>query len=113
MAAYGVDLRDHWRFDRAGVRLLTTRRLAELVNGLSEGSALSRELGDGWTTTDYLISDVMSVLTGDPHPSDPRVAARHRVDTVRVESAAERSRARRERLGIRGSVLGGKGQESA
>lgn len=99
-AEYRIDLTDFYR------GWLSFRRLASLVRHLSDTSALSRELGDGWTVTDYLIGSVYYSLTEEYAPGDPRASIpKSQGQVVSIKEAKERSDARRKRLGITGSVL--------
>jgi hypothetical protein len=107
-AEYGVDLLDYWRRDEVGRPVLSMRRLAAYVAGLPSECALGQALGSGWRIGDYLLGDVLQVLTGERHPSDPRTSASDKAGRTPAASlAAHRARARvhRKRHGITGSVL--------
>lgn len=94
-----IDLRDLWR------GRLTLRQIAVRVRWLPADSACALTLdGPGWSTTDYLMGDMLRVWTGEWHPSDPRGKSKKR-DVARLNKAKRQARERRQRLGITGSVL--------
>jgi hypothetical protein len=109
-AEYQIDIRDYWRRDEiTGRPKLTLRRLGTFVKYASASSALAHELGSGWTTGHYLLSDLLNAFSGEHHPDDPRLkkhgSSGQDAAVVDIRQARARSHERRKRLGIRGSVL--------
>lgn len=96
---HGMDLRDYWRRDSYGRRLLTLRQIAARVRWLPADSAVARVLGGpGWTNADYLLADVFHAHAGKPHPGRPAATARTE-DPARARaraSALARARAHRQ-----------------
>ncbi|SHR60753.1 Uncharacterised protein [Mycobacteroides abscessus subsp. abscessus] len=73
---HGIDYRDRWRLDEHGRRKLTLRMIHNRVSYLDHDSAIAKALARAegeipWSLADYLISDVVHALTGEPHPSRP------------------------------------------
>lgn len=97
---YQRDLRDLWRGS------LTLRQIAVRLRHLPADSAIRRALDiPDWSTTDYLLSDVVHALTGQPHPLHPAIKAKAHAEASALAAAKRRAEARRARLGITGSVL--------
>lgn len=85
---------------------LTLRRLQVLVKGLPQESQAAKAIGGhGWPVRDYLLADLFAIWAEQPHPFDPRVAGKPKVPNEQLVAGYARSNERRERLGIRGSVL--------
>ncbi|MFJ1581787.1 hypothetical protein ACIOC1_00420 [Streptomyces sp. NPDC088197] len=92
-------MRDYWRRDRGGRRLLTLRQIAVRVRHLPPASAVARALGgSGWSTTDYLLSDVFHAHAGTAHPARPTPDAEHAEapDRRRARTAALARKRQRE-----------------
>lgn len=73
---HGIDYRDRWRLDDHGRRKLTLRMIHNRMSYLDHESAVAKALARSedeipWSLTDYLISDVVHALIGEPHPSRP------------------------------------------
>lgn len=69
-------------------------------------SACNRALGaDGISVVESLLFDLVSVMSGEPHPGDPRWIRAKRERDAQIATAKRRSDERRERLGISGSVF--------
>jgi hypothetical protein len=97
---YRADFRDFWRGS------LTLRQVAVRVRHLPADSAVREALGaPDWSRTDYLLADLVHVMSGQPHPAHPAVLAKARVERSALAEFRKKARARRERLGITGSVL--------
>lgn len=95
-----LDLRDYWR------GALTLRQIAVRVRHLPADSAVRFALkAPDWSTTDYLLADLIHVQTGQPHPAHPAVLAKARIERSALADFRKRAQERRERLGITGSVL--------
>lgn len=92
MAEYGVDVLDLWRGG------LSLRRLAVLVSQLPSGSrvwAIEQGVPHGWTLTDFLLTDIWSAFTGEPHPLRPTDDSAKK---SKVEEQAAKLLAQRERI---------------
>jgi hypothetical protein len=95
-----IDLRDYWR------HTLTLRQIAVRVRHLPADSAVRFVLkAPDWSTTDYLLADLIHVHTGQPHPAHPAVLAKARIERSALVEFRKKAKDRRERLGITGSVL--------
>jgi hypothetical protein len=108
---YQIELAEHWRRDSDGRCRLTLRRIRNLLRHAPYDAPIWVELGGhGWAVGDYLLADLFRLWAEKEHPADPR-ASKKRGEQTRQASLTElrearaRSRARRERLGITGSVL--------
>ncbi|MFF4779407.1 hypothetical protein ACFY05_41990 [Microtetraspora fusca] len=82
---------------------MSWRRFKILLRHLPADSATARAVGhSGWTTSDYLISDLWQALTGKPHPARPQAKASRPVMTSRRKShraaALRRAAARRQAI---------------
>lgn len=81
-------------------------QLAARVRHLPVESACNAALGgDGTSNVEYLLYDLISATIGEPHPDDPRHLREKRRRAEELRAAKAQSDARRERLGIKGSVL--------
>jgi len=68
-----LDYRDRDRFDAYGRRVLTIRRIANLIKFLPPDSATAIACGgSGWTSLHGLVADVFHAITGSPHPARPK-----------------------------------------
>ena len=95
---YHVDLRDLWRHDEDGRRLLTLRQLGSFIAGLPPDSSTARAVGgDGLTMTDVLLMDIFHAHAGKPHPARPS----GRGDMVASAEKAERMRKAKRRAAQR------------
>lgn len=95
-----IDYRDRWRFDEAGTRRLTLRRIVVLLRHLPADSATMRALGrPGLRFEHYLLADLFTAMTGRPHPAilkpEPVVDPKRE---KKLRDATERMRARRDAL---------------
>lgn len=80
--------------------------MAACIRHLPAESACNRALGaDGISLTETLLFDLVSVMSGEPHPGDPRWIREQRIRAAELEEAKRRSEERRARLGMRGSVF--------
>lgn len=108
---YHIDYRDRWRYDESGRPLLPLRRLKVLVEHLPSESAVAAVSGTkGWGTTELLLSDLLKAWTDEHHPNDPRFDKPDKKQSqptpaAKMREARSRSQERRQRLGIKGSVL--------
>lgn len=97
---YHVDLLDFWRKDATGRRLLSTRKIAALIEHLPPDSACARAMGgSGWMLSEYLLADIYGATVGEAHPARPK--ATEVADPVReakVRQARKRARERQEKL---------------
>ncbi|WP_245646752.1 hypothetical protein [Microtetraspora niveoalba] len=78
---------------------MTWRRFKVLLKHLPADSATARAVGQsGHTTTDLLIMDVWSALTGKPHPARPKPSAQRPASSpereARLADARRRAAAR-------------------
>lgn len=96
---YRIDLRDLYRFDSDGRRVLSLRRLSVLLLHLPPDCSTRQALGlPTLTATDYRLMDLWTAITKVPHPGYPKVedavdpAHDKRVAAFRKRSA-ERQRA--------------------
>lgn len=101
------DLRDLWRRDDDGRRVLTLRRLRVLIRHLPEESALALAQRDGkphWSVEAHLIDDLRMSMTGTKdrpaqrHPARPKPSPKtHTPERQRRIAAARRRAADRRR----------------
>ncbi|MFE1170457.1 hypothetical protein [Nocardiopsis sp. NPDC058789] len=85
---------------------LSMWQLAARIRHLPVESACNAALGgDELTVGEYLLYDLVHIHTEKPHPQDPRVKRAEKVKNAQLKAAHERARDRRDRLGMRGSVL--------
>ncbi|MGI5493817.1 hypothetical protein [Microtetraspora malaysiensis] len=82
---------------------MSWRRFKILLKHLPADSATARAVGhSGWTTADYLISDVWHALTGEQHPARPQAVTSRSVMTSQRKShraaALRRAAARRQAI---------------
>ena len=85
---------------------LSPWQLAARIRHLPVESACNAALGgDELTVGEYLLYDLVHIHTEKPHPQDPRMLRAEKAKNEQIQKAAERARTRRERLGMRGSVL--------
>lgn len=85
---------------------LTPWQIAARIRHLPVESACNAALGgDELTVAEYLLYDLINVHTEKPHPNDPRVKRAEQAKAAQIASAHARARDRRDRLGMRGSVL--------
>ncbi|WP_280301984.1 hypothetical protein [Nocardia neocaledoniensis] len=107
---YNRDLRDLWRRDRHGRRLLTLRMVYVRVTQLPRESALALDANNGrtpWSLTDHLIADLWTLQARQgmgkkaprqlDHPRRPKGSPQ----PVTPERAARLQKARRRRAEIR------------
>jgi hypothetical protein len=78
-----------------------------LVRHLPADSVLWLATGSsGWRTGDYLLADLFHLWAEKDHPADPRTKRRESGASVtKLADFRRRAAARRQRLGIEGSVL--------
>lgn len=91
-----VRLTDLWRFDTGGNRRLTLREVWVRIQQLPGDSRLVRYSNDGrprWDDDTYLLSDLIHVLSGKPHPARPKPSGEGK--GLSQERMARRARARR------------------
>lgn len=92
---YGIDLGDLYRGQ------LSVRRLAVLVDHLPPGSAvwaITNGIPEGWTLSDFLLTDLYAAFTGEEHPARPSSKSKSHAEANRASELAQRLRAQRERL---------------
>lgn len=68
-------LTDLWRFDSDGCRRLTLREVWVRLRRLPGDSSLVVHFNDGrprWDDETYLLSDLIHVMSGKPHPARPK-----------------------------------------
>lgn len=104
-----LDLRDHWRPGPDGRPLLTLRQIAVRLRYLPADCAVQAAAGaPGWAVGDYLLADVVHVLSGKPHPSRPSAPAAQgrRSDPARrrARNAALARKTARERAIAQGAI---------
>jgi hypothetical protein len=97
---YNIDLRDHWRFDSQGRRILTLRMIKVRLKYLPTNSAFHLEIGSsGWQLEHYLMAHIFQATAGQPHPGLPKAKAFE--DPIRkqhVSDALERKKQREEAI---------------
>ncbi|NEW27244.1 hypothetical protein [Nocardia cyriacigeorgica] len=77
----GLRYTDRWRYDEHGVPLLTLREIWVRIQQLPGDSELVMLGNDGrprWSDADFLLSDIVHVLSGKPHPARPKPRKRER-----------------------------------
>jgi hypothetical protein len=77
--------------------------MAQLLRHLPSEAALSGN--DGFSAEAFILFDLVHVQTGTPHPADPRVIRAADERRKRLEAGRARAAGRRNRLGIKGSIL--------
>ena len=83
-----IDLLDFWRFDIAGKRKLTARRIAVLIQFLPADSATHMAVGGaGWKLSDYLLAHLFHAFTGTAHPALP--SSQKSDDPIRAKKIEE------------------------
>jgi hypothetical protein len=105
---YGVDYRDRWCRDECGRRRLTLRMIGVRVKHLPADSACARILNGGeepWSVLEYLVADVVHVLSGEPHPARPRVKRYMTPQRRRALAAGRRRAAERRRKIAAGEIV--------
>lgn len=104
----GIRYSDRWRFDVDGTRKLTLREIWVYIQELPGDSRIVKHYNNGrprWDDGTYLLSDLVHVLSGKPHPARPKPAnvGASRLDTPRrqqiMRRRAARMRAQRSREG--------------
>ncbi|WP_054812108.1 hypothetical protein [Nocardia arizonensis] len=93
---------DRWRYDAAGVPLLTLREIWVRIVDLPGDSAIAVHENGGkpqWGTLEYLLADIWQALTGQPHGARPKsitqravTAARRRAERGVMARFAQRNR---------------------
>lgn len=87
---------DRWRYDDAGVPLLTLREIWVRIVDLPGDSAIAAHLNGGtprWGTTEHLLADIWGALTSKEHPGRPKSIAQKAI-TVAKRRALQRAQAR-------------------
>jgi hypothetical protein len=97
---HGIRYTDRWRYDDRGVPLLTLREIWVRIQQLPPTAELVLLANEGrprWSDTEYLLSDVVHVLSGKPHPARPKPRKPDRENPRRAALRARRIREKRER----------------
>ncbi|MFD3431160.1 hypothetical protein [Nocardia fluminea] len=90
---------DRWRYDDAGVPLLTLREIWVRIVDLPGDSAIAVHENGGsprWGIAEYLLADIWAALSGQPHAARPKSVA-HKAMTAAFRRATARVEARFER----------------
>ncbi|MCC4300441.1 hypothetical protein [Rhodococcus sp. 3-2] len=72
---FGVRYSDRWRFAEDGTRRLTLREIAVYLRDLPGDSSIVKKFNNGrprWGDDTYLLSDLIHVMSGKPHPARPK-----------------------------------------
>lgn len=97
---HGIRYTDRWRYDERGVPLLTLREIWVRIQQLPPTAELVLIANDGrprWTDTDYLLSDIVHVLSGKQHPARPKPRKKNRETAHRAALRKRRVREKRDR----------------
>lgn len=93
---HGIRYVDRWRFDSQGYRKLTLREIWVRIQQLPGDAQIVRHFNNGrprWDDDTYLLSDLIHVLSGKPHPARPKsVSGDSKLSKERI---ARRAKARR------------------
>jgi hypothetical protein len=100
---------DRWRYDERGVQLLTLREIWVCISEPPPQSAIAAHYNDGmpqWGVQEYLLADVYSALSGQPHAGRPK-------SVTQRAAAIERRRAARkaqDRFARRNRAMGARSE---
>ncbi|WP_280265341.1 hypothetical protein [Nocardia wallacei] len=100
----GVRYSDRWRFDEHGQRRLTLREIWVAIQWLPGDAALvvtANENRPRWGYTEYLLADLFTVFTKQPHPWRPKTLGQKKITARRMNA----ERATRARFARRNRVL--------